>query len=353
VSLHSHTLDSHEPLSFIYGLTKGVRLIGVALDFVERQYRRTHSRPLDLSRAYWTPPLAPYDAWSLERSHIEDRIGIDALVSLTDHDSIQASLALHVLDSFHDLPISTEWTVPYRDTFFHFGVHNLPIDHARATMKELAAFTAKPDPATLPDLLKYITEQPDSLIVFNHPFWDEGEIGGDRHRSYVLEFCRRYESHIHALELNGLRPWKENRDVIELSAATGKPLISGGDRHGLEPNTTIDLTNASTFSEFAAEVRKGTSEVLFMKQYFEPFSARILQNVQDILANHENHGLGWTRWSDRVFYIGDDGKAHPFSQFWGNRTPLAVRLFDRGLSIMHHPGFRFAVRALARQEATR
>lgn len=126
-------------------------------------------------------------------------------------------------------------------------------------------------------------------------------------------FLARFRPFIHALELNGLRPWKENRDVLLLAGAESFPVISEGDRHGREPNACINLTNAATFAEFAEEVRRdGWSDVLFMPAYREPFQLRILQNLCDILEDDPGHSLGWTRWSDRVFYLTDEGIVHRF-----------------------------------------
>jgi len=48
------------------------------------------------------------------------------------------------------------------------------------------------------------------------------------------------------LEINGLRPWSENRMAIDFAGECGKPVISGGDRHALEANTVLNLTNAAT-----------------------------------------------------------------------------------------------------------
>lgn len=349
VSLHSHTLESHEPLSFIYRFAARIPLMRAVLRAGESRFRSWHGCELDLTRAYWTPPLAPHDAWNLERNHIES-FGLQALVSLTDHDSIQAPLGLRVLDLFSDLPVSVEWTVPFRETFFHLGVHNLHADRAREIMAGFASFTSSPDESALPGLLSQCAADPASLIVFNHPCWDENGVGAELHRGHAVDFCRRYSQWLHALELNGLRPWSENRLAMQMADAVTLPLITGGDRHGLEPNTTLNLTNASTFAEFASEVRAGVSELLFTRRYFEPHSVRILQSVQDVMANHENHGRGWVRWSDRVFYTGKDGEARPVSQLWVDK-PLPIRLFETGLGALRHPGMRVAFRALAREEA--
>ena len=351
VSLHSHTLHSREPLSFIYRYAKKRWTVRVALDRGQRRFARTNNgNSLDLARAYWTPPLAAHDAWRLEMGQIQDGFGLRGLVSLTDHDDIDAPMTLRVLPEFADLPISLEWSVPYRATTFHLGIHNLPADDARRTMADFAAFTAKPDEDTLRQLLEAVSADPAVLVVFNHPCWDESEIGHDQHLRYAVEFCRRFGRWIHAVELNGMRTWKENREVIAFADTVGKPVIGGGDRHGLEPNATLNVTDAAGFAEFVAQVRRGLSEVLFAAHYFEPFALRVLQDVQDIMADHENHGRGWVRWSDRVFYICDDGEPRAIRQLWGE-TPVAVTLFEAGLRALRHPGLRIAFRALAREEA--
>jgi hypothetical protein len=73
----------------------------------------------------------------VETSQIENQLGCRALVSLTDHDCIEAPLLLRVLDESSAAPISVEWTVPFHDTFFHLGVHNISRRRAHRIMKEL------------------------------------------------------------------------------------------------------------------------------------------------------------------------------------------------------------------------
>jgi hypothetical protein len=329
VSLHSHTLHSRETLSFIGRLAKRVGPIRAALLRGEEQYRSVHGSSLDLLRAWWTPPAAPHEAWALERRHIENRFGRHALVSLTDHDEIEAPLSLHVLEECRDTPISVEWTVPYGPTFFHLGIHNLPSHSARARMSELARFTADGRPAELGALLESLAEPKDALIVFNHPCWDESGIGRERHLTLATQFARKYSVFIHSLELNGLRPWTENREVFHLARALQKPVISGGDRHALEPNAVLDLTNAASFSEFVDQVRAGYTNILITDQYCEPFTLRILQSLEEILQDHESHGRGWRRWSDRVFYRCDDGVVRAFTTLFANGVPRAVEFFVR------------------------
>src|SRR5258706_10546102 len=125
VSLHSHTLHSRENLEFIYRALAKVPLFAAALRRGEQHYRNVHGRTLDLTRGWWTPPLGAHHAWSVEKAQIEG-LGLSPIVSLTDHDDIEAPVSLQLLEECRGTPISFEWTVPFRFTFFHIGVHNLP-----------------------------------------------------------------------------------------------------------------------------------------------------------------------------------------------------------------------------------
>jgi hypothetical protein len=343
VSLHGHTLHSRERLDFVYRLASRFSPLRMALEQGEARYRAIHGSPLDLSRAWWTPPLAPHDAWLLETRRIENHFGWNAQVSLTDHDDIEAPLALQVLEECRDTPISVEWTVPYENTFFHFGIHNLDSNCARKIMRDLAAFTARPSDRRR-DLFRYLAADPATLVVFNHPHWDEKRIGEDAHRALAREFVETHGQFIHALELNGLRPWKENRSIFDLAKRFDKPLISGGDRHALEPNALLNLTNAMSFPEFVEEVREGYSDVLVTKQYRESYTMRIVQDIEDILGDHDNHALGWRHWSDRVFYECQDGVTRSLAELWTEGEPFAVRLFVGGMGLLRHPHFKQALR---------
>ncbi len=79
---------------------------------------------------------------------------------------------------------------------------------------------------------------------------------------------------------------------------------------------------------------------------------RILQNLEDILGDFEDHVYG-KHWSDRTFYLCDDGITRPLSRLWGTE-PLAVRLFTRGVNLLRHPHFKQAFRAAyaKREEVT-
>jgi len=346
VSLHGHTLHSRESLGFVNRLARNVPLIRFALARGAERYRRIHGTELDVTRAWWTPPLAPYGAWRLEADRIAVQFGARPLVSLSDHDDIEAGVTLRVLDECASAPISVEWTVPFEGTFFHMGVHNLPPESARTMMAELASFTAEPREERLADLFAALDANPATLIVFNHPCWDECEVGRARHTAAARRFVAHYGQFLHAFEINGLRPWPENRMAIEFAAECAKPTISGGDRHALEANTVLNLTNASTFEEFVAEIRDGRSQVLVTVQYTEPFALRILHSIEQILADHHEHGMGWRHWSDRVFYRCDDGVVRSLTELWGNNGPVAVRTFVSGVQILHKPLLRGAFRTM-------
>lgn len=339
VSLHSHTLHSRESLDFIYHAATRAPILAAVVRHGERIYQKIHGAPLDLARGWWTPPLGAHDAWLLEKSQIE-ALDQDALISITDHDNIDAPVALQVLDECRGTPISVEWTVSFGPTFFHLGVHNLPVGQARALWAEMNGYRQKPNPARLGEILTALASLDQVLIVFNHPLWDERGISQAAHRQVALDFLRRFGPSLHALELNGLRPWKENRDVIALAKAEKKPAISGGDRHALEPNALLNLTNAETFDEFAEEVRAGWSSVLVLRHYREQYPLRILHNMMDVLRTYEQHANGWLRWSDRVFYLCHDGQTRSLTQLFGERPPAAVALFVGAMQFASLPRVR-------------
>lgn len=345
VSLHSHTLHSRESLGFLYQAARRCWLLRWVVRHGEQRYQAVHGRPLDLNRGWWTPPLAPLHAFRLEAAQIEE-LGLEPIVSLTDHDDIEAPISLQALEVAPQAPISVEWTVPYGETFFHLGVHNLAPPLARAAMERMKAFTAAPSAAELTSILAIVSADPATLIVFNHPLWDEKGAGRLVHQAAALELLRTHGRYLHAVELNGLRPWAENRAALQLAREWGKPAISGGDRHAIEPNAMLNLTRAASFAEFAQEIRRGHSEVLVMPQYGAPHAARIFHNLLDVFRTYEDHGCGWRHWADRVFYAGESGPARPLSQLWGERPPAAVALFAGAMQVAGHPNVRHALRAM-------
>src|SRR5271168_674884 len=325
VSLHSHTNQSRETLDFLANLGTKSRLIRRLLTFGERRAIERYRFKLNYGAGYWTPPLTPRLAFELEGRQIE-KLGMAPLVSITDHDNITAPMLLRTVASARHIPVSVEWSAPFFgpgggcEQSFHLGIHNLPSESGVEWMRAFAEFTAKPSNDRLTEILAALHALPNVLIIFNHPLWDLYLIGADKHRVYVDAFMAQNGEFMHALELNGLRAWEENRAVKQMAAKHGKLLISGGDRHGTEPNANINLTNASSFTDFVHEVRyQGISNILFMPQYAEPWKHRILQSTLDAIRDYPEFPQGSRRWDERTFHPDASGEIRPVSELW----PLA------------------------------
>jgi hypothetical protein len=333
VSLHSHTNQSQETLDFVADWGNQFRMVRPLLERLERRSGRNHGIPINWARSYWTPPLTPKLAFDLESQQIAS-LGVAPLVSISDHDNIQAPLLLRSVPSARHIPISVEWTAPYAGDqnskqYFHLGIHNLPSDRASQWMETLAEFTARPNDARLTELLVALNQEPNVLVIFNHPLWDLYRIGQEKHDFLVNEFLQKNGAHFHALEVNGLRDWQENRAVRRLAERWNMLLISGGDRHGVEPNANINLTNATSFNEFVHEVRKERrSNVPFMPQYAEPWKHRILQSTMDAIRDYPEFPQGSRTWDERVYHPDANGAIRPLTELWPlGRPPRAMTAF--------------------------
>ena len=331
ISLHSHTNQSKETLDFISELSKDWSVLQPVMRWAERRCSRLTGINPDYARSYWTPPLTPSLAFDLERRQIEEKLQLSGLVSITDHDDIQAPMLLRTVAASRHIPVSVEWTVPFEATAFHLGIHNLPSATGAAWMLRLAAFTAMPVAERAPKLLTEILAELDELsgvlIVFNHPLWDLYRVGKEKHDVLVNEFLAVNGQYIHALELNGLRDWKENRETSTLAGKWNQLVISGGDRHGVEPNANINLTHASSFTEFVHEVRRERqSHVLFMPQYAEPWKHRILQSTLDAIRDYPHFPEGSRLWDERVYHPDANGIIQPMTRLWpSGKAPAFFR----------------------------
>jgi hypothetical protein len=121
-------------------------------------------------------------------------------------------------------------------------------------------------------------------------------------------------------------------------------VISGGDRHVFEPNACLNLTHANNFAEFAAEIRGGWSDVLLASHYRTLHSVRVVHNVLDVFRPYENHRLGWTDWSDRVFYTRENGTVAALSQLWEDHPPFPVGVVAGFLQFAGQRPMRYALR---------
>jgi hypothetical protein len=337
VSLHSHTMHSREGLEFIPRALHSTPLASAALTRIETGHRRKTGKRIPFERAFWRPPLSPLAAYDLECKQIRS-LGLDALVSITDHDNLDACADLDAIGI--EIPYSLEWTVPYHGTVFHIGIHNLPADDARSYESAMARVTAAPDREGITELLAAMSNIDHVLIVLNHPLSCEHRVPQAEHVRLLAQFLKEYGEWMHALELNGLQPAWDNIEVLQLSARHNMPVISGGDRHCCEPNACINLTNARTFADFIQEIRADRrSSVLFMPQYRDPIPARYIEFIWHAVREYPDF-IGRERWVDRVFFERESGEIITCGSEWTNGGPAVVRAFVSVIGLLAAPGIR-------------
>jgi hypothetical protein len=114
----------------------------------------------------------------------------------------------------------------------------------------------------------------------------------------------------------------------------------------------LNLTGAATFEEFIEEVRvRRRSHVLFLPPYREPRRLRIIEALGQILGRYPEHSLGWSEWSDRIFYRDAAGVTVSLTQAWGERQPVALKRFVGLVRLLGGRQIRPALRfALAEKE---
>ena len=325
VSIHGHTRHSQETLGFIGKYLDRRTPSRRWFEHQKAECRRITGITLDLDRAYWTPPLCERMACDVERRQIEE-LGLRPMVSLTDHDTIDACTLLRNDLAYADTPISTEWTVPFGAAVFHFGIHNLPPAQAPSLMAAMRVATASADEAQAFNLFAELSRLPGVLVVFNHPLWNFFRIPDERFNFEVTRFLRSANQYMHAFELNGMRSHAENRKVLRLAKEWDQVIVSGGDRHGREPNASLNLTNAADFPEFVEEIRSGRqSTVLIMPQYSAPLSWRLYQNFTHVIADYPDHPEGRRSWDERTFHPDLNGEIAPMIRLWKNEAPGFLR----------------------------
>ena len=320
VSLHSHTSVSEETLGFIHAMFVALPGLKRVFDFYAQRSAKC-GVTLDFDRANWRPPLQPKMAYDLESRQIQ-RPGLNSLVSITDHDTIEAPMLLRTVPSSRHIPVSVEWSAPFGQTIFHLGIHNIPSRDGMDWMRRMETFTAEAATTSvqtdrkLLSMLRELHESPQVLIVFNHPLWDLHKVGA-AHVTEVRRFLREAGRCVHAIELNGLRHVRENRETAQLAKDSGHLVISGGDRHGLEPNANINLTSAASFTEFVEEIRVDrVSHVHFMDQYQERWEQRIFRSTLNAVTDFPDFMPGWQRWDERAFHPDKDGVMRPLAELW-------------------------------------
>ena len=342
VSLHCHTEHSKEMLDFVPHYAEKLPIISYFWKKERDKYLEKEGKGIDFSTAYWSPPLTAQGVYGIEKDQINNA-GLDAMVSISDHDSIDANLRINA--ETESSPISLEWTVPFEYGFFHVGVHNLPKDRAVELTKTLLDYTfneANHSNEKLREMFSMLNELPGVLVILNHPLWDIEMVGKERHEVLLKDFIREHGRWIHAFEINGFRTWSENKTVIEMAEALGIPIATGGDRHGCKPNTVINLTNAETFEEFVEEIRVDKrSEVVLMPEYRYPLHSRQLQSFSEILKLYPEFPDGRQKWFDRVFFdIGDGEGLRQLSVHWKKGGPTWLRWAIWTLGVLGSPKMR-------------
>ena len=353
VSLHGHTMHSRESTAFVARIAKRSKWFNIFIEHQLKKYSEKYAEKqltnleAQAKRMWWTSPLSASQAFQVERRQIEE-LGLRPLVSLTDHDNIEAPLQLQMIADNAEAPVSVEWTTPYHETYFHMGVHNLPPHGAREMMTRMEEATASPSIEKLRGIFADLAANPQVLIILNHPYWDQPWMGPAAHERHLRRFLEDCGEWVHALEINGLRTWTENRKVVRLARELGLKLISGGDRHGREPNATLNLTNAASFGEFVEEIRSDApSQVLIMPQFHDPLLLRVLQGLSDVLRDHPEHALGQVRWSERVFRRCYDEQVKSFDEFFEGREPFLMKQMIRASELATSPRMRRAWQRMA------
>jgi hypothetical protein len=319
ISLHSHTRHSKETLDFLphYIDFHQIPVVSRLIRSQIKKYQERTGKTVDFRCAYWTPPMTPAQVLASETAQIEQKLGMRAFVSITDHDTIEGPVALRKHAATSATPISVEWTIPFGENAFHLGVHQIPADRAPELMMQMASYTAHPSEELLCELLSVLDGFAETLIVLNHPFCNFVRVPAAQHWSSLQAFLAQCGNWIHALELNGMRPWTENEMVPGLAEEYSLPVIAGGDRHGCDPNTMLNLTTAESFSEFVNQVRnEHRNYVLVLPEYEEPVRIRELATAGDVVRRYPQNPPGQRRFTDRIFAEVEGYSWHPLSFYW-------------------------------------
>jgi hypothetical protein len=332
VSLHGHTLHSREFLDFIPRVFARLPFLGGVPEALSRRRQRRSGLSISFRRAFWRPPLHARAAYDLEAAQIHQTLELAPMVALTDHDDLEACADLHAIGIA--VPYALEWTVPFEGTVFHLGIYNLPPEHAGSLAAAMACYTSQPAPQLLREMLAELDALPDVLIVLNHPLCCDLRLDRAAHAALLQQFLRLHGARLHALELNGLQPASDNREVVRMAAEVGLPVISGGDRHCLEPNANVNLTNAASFAEFVHEVRRDClSCVLFLPQYRDALATRYIEFISQAVQTYPVL-IGRERWSDRVFYDHERDGLQSLSTMWPEGAPMLIRGFVSALGFL-------------------
>jgi len=145
------------------------------LSRIERRSEALHGIRINYAAAYWTPPMTPRLAFDLERTQIES-LNLNAMVSITDHDNINAPMLLRTIPSARQIPVSLEWSAPTASSLSTLASTTCP-----APMRRMGGYPrglyGQPREGRLTEILSALNAEPNVLVIFNHPMWDSTSSG--------------------------------------------------------------------------------------------------------------------------------------------------------------------------------
>ena len=253
VSLHSHTNQSKETLDFLANLGNQYPVLRPLLARLESRSEQMHGVRVDYAASYWTPPMTPKLAFDLESRQIEK---LDVASHGFHHRPRQhqgAHAAAHGSERAADSGFGGVERALRRRAVVSPG-RTQPAQRPRSRVDgDAGGLYGQPQ-------RRAADGDSGCAATRNRMCWWSSTIpcgtftwsGQEKHEFLVNEFLQKNGAWLHALELNGLRHWDENRAVRRLAERWNMLLISGGDRHGVEPNANINLTNAATLYRVCA-----------------------------------------------------------------------------------------------------
>jgi hypothetical protein len=133
-----------------------------------------------------------------------------------------------------------------------------------------------------------------------------------------------------------------------MAESLGLPAVGGGDRHGCQANTVINVSRFSSFEEFVDDIRIArTNEMVLMPAYERPIVSRQLQSFAEILGDYPEFVDGRTRWIDRIYFDAGEG-LKSVAELGMTNGPLWLRGAIRILGVLGNPRlavlFRFVRR---------
>ena len=201
------------------------------------------------------------------------RLGM-SIVTLTDHDSIDAAEALR---KYPDFFLSEEVTVRMpTGTQIHLGVYGITEkDHAEISRRR-NDFLA---------LLMYLTERK-IFFSLNHVF---SSLTGRRD----IEDFDWFASYVPALEVRNGQMWKEaNQRAQQLASKLGKAVVAGSDSHTLSgvARTFTEMPGARTVEEYFAGLRAGRGIVHGQHGSYAKLTMDILNFIGRVLKDNPAAG---------------------------------------------------------------